>query len=448
VGVIAWSPLNGWQDQTNVSSSGQLIGEYRLQNHDLDFGEFRTALAAQRYLLVATVPWYQDANGEVWLDDMWHRDLLAHLDYISNLIVLAPRRTLPVPRPETLLPVSEVPSLDFLDFPCPESTARAVLKSPMLFAAAWRAVRQADIVQSGAAGWPLPPGLFVNPVAALLQRPLVIVIESAFWRLTGPGPHSLLRRLRAKVSEALARWSIRHAHLSVLTHAGYRDTLAQKTRGDVMVIPASWIDAETVVSEKAAQTTRTGPGRLLLAARLTAEKGISSVLEALERADPGVSLTIIGEGPLRSMVAQASERLGRERLRLLDPVPYGPEFFALIREHDAVLVPTLSDEQPRILYDAFSQGRPALASDTPGNREAAREGETAWLFAPGDVGALTQLLNRAGVDAQALRAMQPAARDLALQHTHQHMHYLRAKKLAALFGKGSEEETRHGPAQT
>ncbi len=399
-----------------------------------DFTAIRAALADRRYLLVAVALWYRDDQGAVWLDVSWCRDLIGHLDYLQDLTVLAPCRPLPDPCPDNLRPLGEVPGLRFVAFPYPDSTQRALLRAPAMVAAAWRAVRGADIVHSGAAGWPLPPGFFVNPIAVLLRRPLVIVIESAFWRLTGPGPHGALRRFRARMTEALARWSIRRARLTVLTHEGYRDSLARDAKGEVMVIPASWIDAEMVVSEAAAKSDRSGPVRLLLAARLTPEKGIADALDALERAGPGLSLTVIGEGPLRDRVAEAAARLGDDRLRLLDPVPYGAAFFDLLRAHDAVLVPTLSDEQPRILYDAFSQARPALAASTAGNREAAREGETAWCYPPGDVAALTALMNRAASDPGALRAMGPAARMMALSHTHQGMHFTRAEKLAELFG--------------
>lgn len=418
--------------RTGVGQSG---GDRTIGKDAFDFTPFHAALAGQRYLLVAPIAWYRDDRGAVWLDDAWHRDLLAHLEYIGDLTVLAPLAPLPDPMPENLRQVPAEPALRFVDFSVGGSTLKALLRAPATLAAAWRAVRRADIVHSGAAGWPLPPGMFINPAARLQGKPLVIVIESAFWRLTGPGPHGVFRRLRAGMTEALARWSIRRARLTVLTHEGYRDSLARDVSGTVMVIPASWIDADTVVPEAVAQGLREGPARLLLAARLTPEKGIASALEAVERAGPGLSLTVIGDGPLREQVAAAAERLGPERLRLLDPVPYGPAFFDLIREHDAVLVPTLSDEQPRILFDAYSQGRPALASDTAGNREAAQEGATAWLYAPGDVDALTRLFDRAAVDPGALRSMGPAARALALRHTHQQMHYRRAEKLAEIFGK-------------
>src|SRR5437763_3525524 len=56
-------------------------------------------------------------------------------------------------------------------------------------------------------------------------------------------------------------------------------------------------------------------------------------------------------------------------LRLLDPVPPGAPFLALVRRYHALLLPSLSDEQPRVVLDAASQAVPAIASDTDGLRD-------------------------------------------------------------------------------
>ncbi len=47
------------------------------------------------------------------------------------------------------------------------------------------------------------------------------------------------------------------------------------------------------------------------------------------------------------------------RVSLLEPVSYGT-FLNLLRGFDAILVPSLSDEQPRPIFDAFSQAVPVL----------------------------------------------------------------------------------------
>ena len=52
----------------------------------------------------------------------------------------------------------------------------------------------------------------------------------------------------------------------------------------------------------------------------------------------------------------------RKNVQLAVPgtVPYGPEFFAVLREHHLMVVTDRTAEQPRNIYDAFSQGRGVL----------------------------------------------------------------------------------------
>ena len=48
----------------------------------------------------------------------------------------------------------------------------------------------------------------------------------------------------------------------------------------------------------------------------------------------------------------------------------------------------------RIVIEAQALGRPVVASDHGGARETIVEGETGWLFPPGDIEALTAVLNK------------------------------------------------------
>lgn len=394
------------------------------------------ALLGCRYLLVVPIPFYQAADGSIWLDDLWHRDLMRHLDYISHLTVLAPR--LRTDKTEGLVKVEGAPALRFRALPWGRSAVRGVLMAPATLLAAMLAVLGADVVHSGAAGWPFPPGLFVNPLAVLARKPLVIVVESAFWRLAGPGPHSLKARMRARVVEAFARWSVRRAALSIFTHEGYRDSLAPGLEARSIVTPATWITASDVLDEAAAEAAwdaKTGPVRVILPARLTEAKGVALVLDALSRdgaeALP-IGLDVIGDGPLRQAVADAEARLGPERLRLLEPLPYGAPFLGLLRGYHAALVPSITDEQPRILFDAAAQALPVLASDTEGHRGLIEDGVNGWRFPPGDPGALLAALQRAADAPDALRSLGLKARTWAEGRTHDAMHLARARRLVAL----------------
>jgi hypothetical protein len=77
----------------------------------------------------------------------------------------------------------------------------------------WDAVGQAEIVHSGIAGWPYPLGWMANLIAKLRRKKLLIIVESARWRIVEKAlvTASVLKRLEASVYELLARyWCSRH----------------------------------------------------------------------------------------------------------------------------------------------------------------------------------------------------------------------------------------------
>jgi glycosyltransferase involved in cell wall biosynthesis len=144
---------------------------------------------------------------------------------------------------------------------------------------------------------------------------------------------------------------------------------------------------------------------------------------------------IMGDGPMRDDVIAMAKGLGHVMLRWLPPVAYGAPFSAALRGYHAILVPTLSDEQPRIIYDAFAQAVPVIASDTAGHQAAVIDGQTGYRFAQGSAEALLAQMTDLAAAPDKLRQMGLAAREVALGSTHQLMHLRRAEELAKLFAK-------------
>lgn len=405
------------------------------------FQKPRKRLARVRYLVAVPVPWYQDADGQIWLDHLWWHDLAEHLNYLSDLTILAPRVAYD-PDIEGLIAVPEAAMkvLNFAALPAFGSTKAAVLGLPRTFLAARRAVQGADVVHSGIAGWPIPPGFLVNPLAWIYRKKLVINIESAFWRLAGDTTAGLGARVRASWTETFARWSVRRAALAMFSQSAYFKELSDGATGKMIVDPAVWISEDDILPEAEANAialAASGPVKLLLAARLNPEKGVQTALDAMDMlCDSGVDLQldVIGRGRLEG---QVQERAGRDgaNVRYLEPVSYGSEFFELVRGYDAVLVPSLSDEQPRIVFDAFAQAVPVIASATTGHQEVVSDKETGWLFAPGDADGLAKVLMAAASGRAELQAMRPAALGVARAHTHRKMHLRRSEILADLFGE-------------
>jgi glycosyltransferase involved in cell wall biosynthesis len=126
---------------------------------------------------------------------------------------------------------------------------------------------------------------------------------------------------------------------------------------------------------------------------------------------------------------------------LLGTVSYGAPLFELIRRYDAVVVPSISDEQPRIVFDAYSQAVPVLASDTPGLRSCVRSGELGLFAAPNDASAFADLIRYATTHRSELKRLGMLSLTYAHSMTHQEMHRQRAALLQAMID--TRKETQH-----
>jgi glycosyltransferase involved in cell wall biosynthesis len=393
-----------------------------------------------RYLLLTLVPHHVDESGEVWVDRLWHRDLVAHFRYLKHIVLAAPTSRLKSARADDLVRLS-VPSdvtLTLAPLPMSSSTREAIASLPALTRALWRAIGQSDVVHSGVAGWPMPVGWIANPIAMMRGRTLLVVVESAPWRTSGAAHERPRDRARELVSEALARFFVRRADVKLFTHPSYRRSLAPEHASGCHVTPAAWIDATDIATAAQASASwddkRARGVRLLFAARLVPEKGVDVLLDALRELDArgvSVAIDVMGEGPRREACADAARRLRHVSLRLLAPQPYGPRFFEHVRASHAVLAPNLGDEQPRIVFDAYAQAVPVIGFDTDGLRPHVKDGETGWLI-PRD--GLSKAIERASASPRELERMGLAALREAPRFTHRAMHDARWRILERALG--------------
>ncbi len=352
----------------------------------------------KRYLMVATIPCHIDHQGRRWTDPLWHKDLVEHLRYLPHFVLASPTKHGPAPQGSVCLTDDPLfGSVTYVDLPHSQSVLRGLWHLPRVLARLWSAIGNCDVVHAGVAGWPIPMGWPATVLSVLRRRFLVMYVESAFWR--APAGAGFRRRLRARVSEAVNRWCVNRADLPLFTQREYVKELLTRHPERGHVIQASWIDEAVMMDTAAAaeawrakRATEPRALRMLFAGRLVEEKGVRILMEAvrrLERRGTPVELDVLGEGSLREEVEQAAHGLnGRARIRLLGTIEYGPRFFELLRGYDVLVLPSISDEQPRIVYDAFSQAVPILGSATAGIRECVTDGVTGILCAAGDPEAL------------------------------------------------------------
>jgi glycosyltransferase involved in cell wall biosynthesis len=404
-----------------------------------EHSEFATL--GKRYLLVTNIPHYVDAQGDVFLERAWHHDVLRHVAYLPQLTIASP--LLPFDECDDDLVRVDDGATRFVALPPQRSFAAAVRALPSTLTQMYRAVGDADIVHSAVVGWPYPLGWLASVFAKARGRRLVVIVESAPWRLSNERERqSPRKRMRALVYEQLARWTCKVADLALFTQPAYRETLLPAHPDHAAyVTPATWINAENVLSDKRARKLWRAKAeiapRFLFASRLTTDKGSELLLEALrelEQRGVAVQVDVIGTGACEAEIDACACSLRTVRLTRLRPLPYGPEFFSLVDRYHAVLVPNLSDEQPRIFFDAAARAVPAIAADTDGLRPHVEDLRTGILFPKGDARALADALQAAVQEPSRLEQLGMAALTTARSQTHTAMHARRSQLLAAHVG--------------
>jgi glycosyltransferase involved in cell wall biosynthesis len=397
----------------------------------------------QPYLLCINIESYRDHDGVRYFGPAWYKDLRLHLRYIKDLRLACPCREGVPPNDAVAFQEDDLfKALQIIDLPTTQGWVDALLKLPVTMVRLWKAIGQASIVHAGIAGWVIPYGWLVAPMVVL--RPakfLLIIVESAPWRLLNPRSAGVIQRFRSTFFETLGRWCVNRADLAIFTQADYKASFLTRTSSQGHVIHASWIDEDVILSaseaERLWQVKLNDPGaplKIIFAGRVVLEKGILVLLEAMQRlseAEIPIELTVIGQGDVLKDCHAEGERLqGRTKIKILDPVPYGTQFFELLQCHHAVVVPSLSDEQPRIVYDAYSQALPILGTRTSGLLDCVQDQHNGRLVNSNDAVALANLLEWSQQYRQALARMGMAARLTAQDLTHWKMHQQRWALLA------------------
>jgi glycosyltransferase involved in cell wall biosynthesis len=403
------------------------------------------------YFLAVCVPIKIDRNGTRWCSELWAKDLALHLEYLTNLTLACPcffEEPASTDKPLNLAPFDR---LQFVDLPGSKSYGEALRSFPTLLSKIWHGVRRSNIVHAGFGGWPISEGWLTIPIGKLQGKFIVSYVESSFWRASA-SEQKWRRKIKGSALERLNQFCVKIADLRFFTSKAYEGDFlgpGNHTADHAYVTPATWIDESIIRTDAQADQDWSGKSkqvRFLFAGRLLVDKGVRTLLDAIEQIanDVSASITIIGEGPLASecedFVARNQNRL--TKVKLLKPVAYGRPFYDLLRRFDAVIVPSISDEQPRLIFDAFSQGIPVIGSDTGGICEVIDDDVSGKLFRAGDASDLARLLRWACAERDKLRSMGLAALTTSRQFTHRSMHERRSKIISAEFRESAKSRRR------
>jgi glycosyltransferase involved in cell wall biosynthesis len=204
--------------------------------------------------------------------------------------------------------------------------------------------------------------------AALLSHvgrrmPRVFTLHNPPPELGGARLPATERGVRSIGTALTRRFVTRHADLVLGTTSAVRELLVSRwglpeERVGLLPLP---ID-----------TTRYVPGppsdgrtELLYVGRLDARKNVSALLKMMVGLDPAIRLTIVGDGPMREVVARATQRDGwRHRVRLKVSVAF-EELLALYRSSSVFVFPSSLETCGRVIVEAAACGLPVVLPESP-----------------------------------------------------------------------------------
>ncbi len=181
---------------------------------------------------------------------------------------------------------------------------------------------------------------------------------------------------------------------------------------------------------------------LVCVGRLCAQKGHLILLDALAevcRNDPGVCLTLVGDGPLRPMLEDRVQQLGLTHNVRFAGSCSGEQVRQHIQAARVMVLPSFAEGLPVVLMEAFALHRPVISTHVAGIPELVEQEKNGWLVPAGSAEALAKAIAKAVACDDAQLEDMAAHGNLAVSERHNAT--IEAQKLMGLFSAALAEQT-------
>jgi len=216
------------------------------------------------------------------------------------------------------------------------------------------------------------------------------------------------RGLQAIAARAIARLhEYLHSKLIRFSEASFFEAAESLGRFRNIGDKCCFLFPSTVETHEISERTgskRDKPSRkLLFVGRLSPEKGIIYLLQALKLlvlGDLSFRLTICGTGPERASLESLAAQLEVNRhIEFLGHVPWGPDLHRVYRDHDVFVLPSLSEGVPKVVLEAMANGLPVISTNLGGMKQIITDGENGILVQAASGKAICDAVTRLTADA-------------------------------------------------
>jgi glycosyltransferase involved in cell wall biosynthesis len=175
-------------------------------------------------------------------------------------------------------------------------------------------------------------------------------------------------------------------------------------RNQSALLPGSGVDLQRFNPRQSARPP--GPFRFLFLGRLLWDKGVAEYVEAarlVRQSHPEARFQILGPLGVDNRTAVPSSYLERCRAEtIVEYLGESDDVRDAIEQADCIVLPSYREGLPRALLEGSAMGKPVVATDVPGCRDAVDDGETGYLCearsAPSLAAAMTRMLDLSPAD--------------------------------------------------
>lgn len=283
----------------------------------------------------------------------------------------------------------------------------------------WQAYRElkqlwADHRPDLVLGFTIKPNILGGRAAAELQIPFVPT-------LTGLGYTFVHTHWSNRLAQRLYVQALQRVPYALFQNADDRQLFVRKGWVDTArtrIVPGSGIDLNYY--RPTPLPTTEGAFRFLFLGRFLADKGLYELAEAMRmlRRQYGQVDCVLAPEQSTNPSAVPIEALTRWRAeQLFTFVPTQQDVRPLLSAAHALVLPSYREGMPRAVLEAMACGRPVIATDVPGCRQAVVPGATGWLTPPRDAVGLATAMEAALLAGDAdLQQMGYNGRVRAAQH--------------------------------
>lgn len=234
-------------------------------------------------------------------------------------------------------------------------------------------------------------------------------------------------------------WS--RASSVVANSQGLRDLAQRRCPKTVDLIP-NGVDT-TFFSHPTAPATQRDIFEILFVGRLSVHKDLPTLLRALKRLRADLTLaarlTIIGDGPERAALEQLTRQLGLDGRVNFRGWMDRRHLREAYQKADVLVLPSLDEGMPNVVLEAMACGLPVVATSIKGIVDLVEDGQTGFLFPPGDDQALSNQLAQLIRNHELRRVMGAAVRRRAEEFSWKET----ARQYSELISQAIEQNKKH-----